>query len=291
MPPAQATRDFLGPAQPTPEALNRAAAASRRARNMAQLRLSFIGRDNPEAPRPPLARMLRGGRGGMVRLKLYLSYLWLQTNGTQAVPLAYPSQVWAQLLGLEDPATAGARRINEAQRWLETNHFISVEARPGHANQVTVLEETGTGTPYTPPGYAANRLRNTNKVFQHLYAQIPQDLWTQGYMAVLTGAGLAFFLILLDQHAQKTPGLPKLLPMWFSPKVLDGRYGLSDDTRTKGMNDLRELGLVTVRRQPINPGDFDLERIRNAYHLNLEALQRPARRQHFAAQTPDSLSA
>jgi hypothetical protein len=110
-------------------------------------------------------------------------------------------------------------------------------------------------------------------------------------MPILTGAGLAFFLILLDQHAQKAPGWPRLLPMWFSPKVLDGRYGLSDDTRTKGMNDLRELGLVTVSRQPINPGDFDLERIRNAYHLDLDALKKPARRQHFAAQNPDALPA
>jgi tetratricopeptide (TPR) repeat protein len=74
--------------------------------------------------------------------------------------------------------------------------------------------------------------------------------------------------------------------MWFSPKVLRDRYALSDDTRTKGMTDLRELGLINISRQPINPGDFDLERIRNAYTLNLGTLNHPARRQQT---TPLSL--
>lgn len=54
------------------------------------------------------------------------------------------------------------------------------------------------------------------------------------------------------------------------------RYALSDDTRAKGMNDLRELGLVTVRRAPVNPEDFDIERIRNTYALNFNSLA-PAR--------------
>jgi hypothetical protein len=66
--------------------------------------------------------------------------------------------------------------------------------------------------------------------------------------------------------------------VWFSPKVLQERYGLSDDTRSKGMNDLRDLGLITVTRQPINPGDFDLQRIRNTYTLDLKALNHTAKR-------------
>lgn len=280
MAPAQATRDAPAGSglamRPSREAMDRAAAAARRARKMAQLRLNFIARDDPARPRPPLALMLRGGRGGQVRLKLYLSYLWLQTDGSHAVPLAYPSQVWAQLLDLDHPDPAGARRINEAQRWLEKHQFITVRARPGHANEVTVLEESGNGAAYAPPGHAANRLRHTDQVTDHLYAQIPRELWTQGYLSMLSASGLAFFLILLDQLAHKAPGLPSLLPLWFSPKILEERYALSDDTRTKGMNDLRSLGLVTVSRQPINPGDFDLERIRNAYTLHLDALESPA---------------
>ena len=56
---------------------------------------------------------------------------------------------------------------------------------------------------------------------------------------------------------------------------LEDRYALSDDTRAKGMKDLLSLGLITVRRQPVNPDDFDLERVRNTYTLDLDALTPP----------------
>ena len=98
--------------------------------------------------------MLRGGRGGQVRLKLFLSYLWMQTD-EQGVALAYPAQVWAQLLGLDRPDDAGARRIHEAQAWLERHRFITIQAQPGHANRVTVLNETGGGQRYFAPGVGA----------------------------------------------------------------------------------------------------------------------------------------
>lgn len=258
-------------------ALARAAGAAQRARSMAQLRIRFIARDDATAPLPPLARMLRGGQGGQVRLKLFLSYLWMQTNGQAGVSLAYPAQVWAELLGLKQPATAGARRINEAQAWLERNRFVTVEANPGRANRVTILNETGTGDPYQPPGFAANRLKGTPAAAEHFYLQIPATFWTNGYMAELTGAGLAFYLILLDQYG---PGKhePPLQPVWFSPSVLRSRYGLSDDTRAKGMHDLNNLGLITISRRPVTPDAFDLERLRNTYTLIPETLDQRAQR-------------
>ncbi len=95
-------------------------------------------------------------------------------------------------------------------------------------------------------------------------------------MSMLTGPGAALLLILPDQYRPGKIADPH--PVWFSPKVLQERYGLSDDTRNKGMNDLRDLGLITIKRQPINPEDFDLQRIRNTYTLDLDALNRTARR-------------
>ena len=35
---------------------------------------------------------------------------------------------------------------------------------------------------------------------------------------------------------------------------------------------------MTITRQPVNPGDFDLERVRNAYTLRPLALKKPASR-------------
>ena len=275
----QATSDSRGrQIQAPPAALDRAEKAARRARRNAQVRIRFISRDSADDPAPPLARLLRGGRGGQVRLKLLLSYLWMQTD-ERGVPLAYPAQVWAQLLGLDRPEDAGARRINEAQAWLERNKFITVQAKPGYANRVTVLTETGDKNPepYLAPGAAARARRNTPDAIRHLYVQIPATFWTNGYLALLSGAGLALYLILLDQYGpgqlDDAPG-----PVWFSPKAFKDRYALSEDTRAKGINDLQDLGLVAVTRQPINPGDFDLERIRNAYTLLPAFLNTPATR-------------
>lgn len=272
----QATRAAAEDRRDPPRAvLETAKKASRRARNAGQLRIPFISRESPDAPVPPLARMLRGGRGGQVRLKLLLTFLWFQTDGTTAVPLAYPAQLWAQLIGLHDPQGAGARRINEAQRWLETHGLITVEAQPGHANRITVLNETGNGTRYTPPGRAANLLRdNPQAASSHYYVQLPAELWTNGYMAAFKGASLAFYLTLLDQYGPGQITAPG--PVWFSPKLFKDRYALSDDTRAKGMKELRDLGLITIGRQLINPEDFDLDRIRNTYTLDPQALEEPA---------------
>lgn len=118
--------------------------------------------------------------------------------------------------------------------------------------------------------------RDTAQVISHYNVQIPSELWTSGYMAVLTGPGVALLLILLDQYGPGKITEPR--PVWFSPRVLKERYGLSDETRIKGMNDLRQLGFLTIKRQPINPQDFDIQRIRNTYTLDLSALDRPAHR-------------
>jgi DNA-binding transcriptional MocR family regulator len=95
-------------------------------------------------------------------------------------------------------------------------------------------------------------------------------------MALLSGAGLAFLLILLDQLALRSPALITLMPLWISPKTLAEHYAISDDTRSKGMTELRDLGLITISRRPINPGDFDIQRLRNTYTLHFDAIKRPA---------------
>jgi hypothetical protein len=201
----------------------------------------------------------------------------MQTRDT-GVPLAFPAQLWAQLLDLPEPGTAGARRVHQAQAWLERNKFITVEAQPGHANRITVLNETGNRQPYLTPGAAANALRAKPEGSAHRYVQIPSAFWTNGYMASLSGSGVALFLVLLAQRDVRTP-FEDPRPIWISPSALRARYALSDDTRTKGIRDLRDHGLVTVNRQVVNPEDFDLERVRNVYTIEAAALEDRARPQ------------
>ena len=107
--------------------------------------------------------------------------------------------------------------------------------------------------------------------------------------ALLSGAGIALYLILLDQYGPgQLSDAPD--PVWFSPQAFKDRYALSEDTRAKGINDLQDLGLVTVTRQPINPGYFDLERIRNAYTLQPATLTSPATRRPSEARNDQHLT-
>jgi hypothetical protein len=239
----------------------------------------FTERDNVKYP-TPLAKMLRGGRGGQVRLKLYLSILWLAAAPPHDV--AYPARAWASLLDLEDPSGRGARRINDAIAWLEANSFVTVEDQPGHPNRVTLLNElgknpdTGRSRRYTIPGAAYNKLAakaaEPEKLRLHRYIKIDARFWTSGWMACLSGAAVSMYLVLLAEQGLRGEGAE----LWFSPDAAIKRYSLSDDTRSKGLNELRRAGLINTLRRPVATDIFDVQRFRNVYILNPERLAQPA---------------
>src|SRR5712691_1932700 len=115
------------------------AAAEQAGAGSAAVRYRFIAREGPASPSPPMARILRGhgGRGGATRLKLYVSLLWLARNRTRERPVfAYPAQQLAALLGLPNPQSAGARRIQEALRWLSEANFVALDHRRGGVTRV-----------------------------------------------------------------------------------------------------------------------------------------------------------
>ncbi|MGW6144313.1 hypothetical protein [Streptomyces sp. NPDC055140] len=254
---------------PSNAALKAAENAARYGRRKAQLRYSFVERFHPDDAPPPLARMLRGGRGGQVRLKLLLSYLWMQRDDT-AQGLTFAGRAWATLLDLRDPATAGARRISDAQAWLAQNKFIDVASQMGRPNQVVVLDESGNGQQYVAPGAAARKEAADSQLgaLVHRYVQIPDAFWTSGYLTVLSGAGVAMFLVLLCERGPKASDEA----LWFSPKDAEHRYALSEDTRSKGLRELAQVGLVRTKRRPINPTDFEVVHVRNVHYLDLDRL-------------------
>ena len=78
----------------------------------------------------PMMRMLgSGGRGGDVRLKLYLSMLWASPGGDHDTD--FDAASWAQLLGLHRWSTNGKRRIYEAAEWLRSR--VRREDRPSRS--------------------------------------------------------------------------------------------------------------------------------------------------------------
>lgn len=260
--------------QPSPDALAAAHSLSRRSRDRtAQLRRLFIERLDIGEP-TPLALMLRGGRGGQVRLKTYLSMIWLAAAPPHDV--SYPARAWATLLDLPEPSTRGARRINDAIGWLEDNNFVSVASQAGLPNRVTLQNELGNGKRYRVPGEVFNKARTSGadpaSLSAERYIQIPPAFWTSGWMATLSGAGTAMFLVLLAERIGKNDEQE----LWFSPEVANLRYSLSHDTRSNGLQELRRAGLITAKRRPVASDIFDVQRFRNVYLLHLDALDTTA---------------
>ena len=261
--------------RPRPVALTAAAnVATRNHKRQLPLRRAFAERpDNTDKP-TPLARLLRGGRGGSVRLRLYLSYLWL--GAAPPHELTYPARAWAELLDLDEPETAGARRVADAVRWLEKNEFIAVTNRSGAPNVVRLLSDAGTGKEYETPGSAYNRLRakRPEAAQIHRYIQLPPELWTSGWMAVLSPAALAMLIVLRVQVGAKDPDTEEV---WISPDYAAKAFLLSEETRTRGFRELQAANLVTIRRRQLVTADsFDFRRFRNVYRLNLATLAMPA---------------
>ncbi|MER5417720.1 hypothetical protein [Streptomyces virginiae] len=246
--------------------IQRSAAKQARARaggaKTAAVRCRFISRTDAGALSPPLARLLRGsgGRGGAARLNLYLSMLWLSRNEDKPV-FQYPAVAWAQLLGYRDPEGAGARRVQEALRWLDNEAFVRLQRKPGVSSAVHLLSDSGAGRPYTAPGPMMKRIERSKRE-EHLYVQLPAGLWTNGWITELSGAAIAMYLVLLNEQRGEEK------PVWISPSMGRDRYDLSDETRRKGLNELAGHQLVSVAKRPLHQGLFeDTYRSRNVYDL------------------------
>ena len=94
---------------------------------------------------PPLARLIQGGRGGEVRLKLYLLLTMMATQSPFDIRNPPTPRTLARTLAL--PPTGGPRRINDNLRWLEDHHFIERTKRPGQTAAIQLLDPQGTARP------------------------------------------------------------------------------------------------------------------------------------------------
>lgn len=242
--------------------LARAADRSKR-RNVAYSR-EFVRTLNlsPDAPipAPPLAQLIQGGRGGEVRLKLYLLLTMIATQHPFDIRNPPTPQTLARTLDL--PTTNGPRRINNNLRWLAKNQFIAQTKRPGLTAAIQLLDPQGTGALLDDP-------RNNSP-----YVTIPIEFWSRGWLLDLSPTAIAVLFALRERLG----GSAK------SKYLLQDRrdsYGLSHDTWTRGEYKLRGHGLLKVNRVP-QGSDYDYRRMRNSYWLNLARLDTPS------TETPDS---
>jgi hypothetical protein len=225
-----------------------------RRRSGVQVPELFIRRADQSLDAPPLALLLRGGQGGEVRLKLYLTMLLLAVRPPYDIREPVPARSWAAALGIPDPENRGARRVGDAITWLAEHKFLETERRQGAPGAVRLLHSDLSGHPYARP---TERER---------YITLPLGLWEQGWIARLSGTALALMIVLLDMQSARTE------PQWISPAQARRRYDLSPDTWSKALKELTAFELVTILRRP-QGGEFNYQRMRNAYWVRTDLLR------------------
>lgn len=242
--------------------------AERVRRRTAQVRRGFIARSSPNDPPPPLAEILRSGRGGAIRLKLYLSVLWIAAGKPHIIQSS--AQAWATLLDLEDPTGKAARQVRSSFRWLKERHLIEVSENPGVGSTIKLLSDLGRGDEYSVPGLSLSEARRTGHPGdpRDFYVGLPDVFWTQGWIHVLSGPAVAMLLILLDVRRGQDPSRA----LWFSPRVAEERYTLSEETRAKGIGELAALDVIRVTSKPVRADQLAAARYRHTYDLKMERL-------------------
>jgi hypothetical protein len=220
-----------------------------------QLPPGFV-RSRADGEVPPIAKLLRGGRGGEVRLKLYLTMILIAARAPHRIENV-PAGVWAEMLDLHDPFGLGARRVSDALQWLAKEHFIERVSRRGNPPTVRLRSVVGDGMPF-------DRGRG-------IYLSVPLGLWEHHWITRLSGSGLALLLVILDLQGGRNASNPPSLP-----GPLRRRNGLSDDTWTRASRELKILGLLQIRKQPQGQRErFDSRRMRNTYWIDKAKLNAP----------------
>jgi len=203
------------------------------------------------ANNPPLAKILRGGQGGDVRLKLYLTMTLLAVKPPYDIR-SVPARAWAETLGLPDPVRNGARRVGDAIDYLHELKLIRASKGLGTPRDVVLRSPTGNGKAYSWRGGR--------------YVSMPLGFWNNEWIYRLTGSAVALILVLRDMRSNR----PASDPPWLTTEQKE-RYGLSEATWTRATKELDDLGLVTVRRR-LEGKDFDYQRLRNTYWVRTELL-------------------
>jgi hypothetical protein len=66
-------------------------------------------------------------------------------------------------------------------------------------------------------------------------------------------------------------------PIWIAPDYAAETFQLSEETRSRGLQELEAADLVTVRRRALTTAEtFTVRRFRNVYTINFDTFDQPA---------------
>lgn len=247
---------------PSEQALNVGRYASLRVKGrQATIRRGFVRSDDPRRP-PPVARLLVGGRGGEIRLKLYLSMLFIAVAAPYSTE--FPARAWAEMFDLEAPADAGSRRVRDAIDWLERHRFVRMVRRPGRESEVFLLSDEGTGAPFVL----------VSKEARDIWIKLPSEFWAKGWVAQLSGRAVVTLLVLLD-YSRLVNQFGK--SFWIPPVRARELYSLSSETLARGTSELVSLGVVTAEMKYFKESPLAPLRRRKEYVVDLARIELPPR--------------
>jgi hypothetical protein len=206
--------------------------------------------------RPPLSQLIYdgGGQGGGVRLRLYMSLKMMASHAPYDVKTPPTPRQWARRFAL--PEDNGARRVNNALKWLEAHKLIKLEQRVGAPSGITLLSSSGNGSRYVE--------REGGR-----WVSMPLEFWTHGWILDLQPTSIALLLILMELQGGRGER--------HQPASQERRheYGLSSSAWTVATNALKSYGLLTVKRITQSEEEFVYDRMRNAYHVDVDRLRLP----------------
>jgi hypothetical protein len=116
-----------------------------------------------------------------------------------------------------------------------------------------LLDAAGGGGPYARPGIP--------------YVSLPLDLWNQGWILTLSPTALALLMVIRDVQQMHDPAR-------YANRQQHDSYHLSWDTWTRASKELVKHELLKITRIPQGE-DFDYQRMRNLYRIDLERLKSP----------------
>lgn len=198
---------------------------------------------------PALARLVLGGQGGDVRLKLFLTFLMRATKAPHNLD-GRTNKTLGALLGL--PVETAERRVASALTWLEQEGFIRRHKRTGEAAAISLLNPS---VPQVAGVAAPWKQRDTSGA----YVKVPINLWASGWIQVLSARAIGIYI-----------SIAELTSINGDEATMSGHrkrmYGYSDDTWTRALIELTNAGLVRVTVK-IAAQNGQLPRRRNVYSL------------------------
>lgn len=196
-------------------------------RSTVQLPREFARVQTPTQTETPLSAMFLLGEAAM---KVYLSLVLLTRQPPHDLYRTFTDNFWAEMLGYEelndaDPIPgAGTKRIKRAMTALqksgpdEETRWITRIREPGKGYKFGVTHLPPTGAPYIT---------------------IPLELWSNGWINVLSARALFVYLILrlILRGADDSVGT--------HVSVTDRKnHAIKDDTWQRGLKELETLGLA-----------------------------------------------